>query len=1464
MTQVDQNNDSVHYSEESHARTHTYTHTHTHTGLLKELHIFELSNNELSFLPQSIGDIQRLKVLKLEDNKLKELPPELGIMLSLEDVRVRNNPLKIPPPEVIQKGTRHFLDYLRRIIDLQKNNICDLAGTGLEDPELPEYILRQKYVETLLLNDNCLRSLDMSVTRLMNLKLIDLDSNKLDRHTFSKVISMAIFCSKYTRALTFENVDSIPECVLYLTALETLRIGHNNLLSVHPDIAKLKNLKHLRLKGNPNLSFLPPAIGMLTSLETCDVSNCPMRGPPQEVVNEGAKVMVDYQSRLLKAETTGELYLDGFALLSSGHDKLDPNVLEFTNLGTLSLCQNRLNELEPQIGLRLTTLTELYLRSNFLRELPLEISHLEKLSVLHLDENELREISPWIGCLTNLVDLSIAQNQLEYLTEAIGNLPRLCKLNLTSNKLLTVPPEMARVTTMVSLNLDNNPLRSPPKEVTDKGYGMIMDYLRRLYVSMTSNSLQLVSMSLLQFPIEAQIYSSLTSIDCGDNLIMELGKSIGNHPSLQHLLIAHNRLEKVHPNIRHLVHLTRLHLPFNQLADLPETVSDLRELQILNLVENRLETIGEHICKVTSLTDLRVSHNKLKDMSRSVGLLQHLKRLNLECNQLTWLPDEFGGMSALTHLNINTNHFEALPETFWHLTHLEALDVSTNSLGMLPTGIGKCKGLVNFEFHENPFGSIPSEVINAGGPKLIEYLGCFFEAGPPPGCEKLPGAWQGKSKFLNLEGFHLVEVPPYVFGLGYLEVLSFKRNSISQLPPEVSLLRHMQRLDLESNLLRALPVELSLCPLVELKLGLNNLEEPPLEVRDRGCEVILRYLKAQYHAKKVGVLDIRHCFLTSLPPEVQRLAGPALHTMDMSDNLMPYLPNLRPLCHTKELRIGNNLLEHLPESIRLLSCLTSLHVHENQLTSLPVTFVHLNALLFLNLDANRLPNLPAVVCRVTSLTSLSVCNNRIPVLDAEVGQLKQLKELRVSGNGLQAIADELCDAAELRLIDLSNNNLELLPGHICTPGHMERLSNLRCLDITGNLLSVLPSGLGLLATSLEDLKYDDYELSQLPSEVLEEGEGALLQYLSLCHETLESKCLDLTSKGLQSVPRHIGEMGHLEELRLSGNHLVDLPEWIGQLKALRVLRIDQTGIRWLPFGLADCASLQMLDLDGLQLFAPPKQILSKGVPIIKEWLGRLREARGGHRLDLSSLGLEGWPVELNTNAKQGQYDSLQRLNLLDNILTELPVDVCELSSLTELTAGYNRLTEIHPKMGVLVNLKTLHLPFNQLVELPDSVGLIQSLRSVNLDGNLMKEMPPCLCVVTQLQELRLNQNKLSGLPGAMAKLVKLESLELCYNELGSVPRTIGFNTSLRRLKLSYNALVSIPPEIGMLNHLEELQLTHNQLSVLPAELGALLPPKGKLTGLGLTANYFKAPLSQIITRGTPATLRFLREQINVK
>jgi hypothetical protein len=105
-------------------------------------------------IPPTFGDLARLRTLKLESNQIKELPPELGIAVSLSDCRVRDNPLRIPPPEVVKKGTRHFLDYLRRVIDLQRNNVCDLSEMGIVEPELPQYILRQAFVSTLLMNGN--------------------------------------------------------------------------------------------------------------------------------------------------------------------------------------------------------------------------------------------------------------------------------------------------------------------------------------------------------------------------------------------------------------------------------------------------------------------------------------------------------------------------------------------------------------------------------------------------------------------------------------------------------------------------------------------------------------------------------------------------------------------------------------------------------------------------------------------------------------------------------------------------------------------------------------------------------------------------------------------------------------------------------------------------------------------------------------------------------------------------------------------------------------------------------------------------------------------------------------------------------------------------------------------------------------------------------------------------------------
>lgn len=294
---------------------------------------------------------------------------------------------------------------------------------------------------------------------------------------------------------------------------------------------------------------------LLTDSRTC---RCPLHSPPPEIVTGGCAVIVDYLGRIHKAARTNELFMEGFELLSTHKNKLDVQILGLSKLRTLSLCQNRLSELDPRLGENMTALVELYLRANFLRDLPVEMANLESLTVcdsarpapcqeqdcsavrslhdavplsfvcifsvrgrllcrtsavrhhlkapsvdsgtlglcrphhlspdhasllrsqvLHLDQNELSEISPWIQELSALVDLSISQNQLQFLTEAVGELQHLRKLNLMSNKLLSIPPELCKLGSLISLNIDNNPLRSPPKEVNVKGFGRVIDYLRR-------------------------------------------------------------------------------------------------------------------------------------------------------------------------------------------------------------------------------------------------------------------------------------------------------------------------------------------------------------------------------------------------------------------------------------------------------------------------------------------------------------------------------------------------------------------------------------------------------------------------------------------------------------------------------------------------------------------------------------------------------------------------------------------------------------------------------------------------------------------------------------------------------------------------------------------------------------------------------------------------------------------------
>jgi len=60
-----------------------------------------LDNNEIEYLPESIGRLKKLKVLSLKNNRLKKLPNSLSGLEELETLVISKNNIKKLPKETM-------------------------------------------------------------------------------------------------------------------------------------------------------------------------------------------------------------------------------------------------------------------------------------------------------------------------------------------------------------------------------------------------------------------------------------------------------------------------------------------------------------------------------------------------------------------------------------------------------------------------------------------------------------------------------------------------------------------------------------------------------------------------------------------------------------------------------------------------------------------------------------------------------------------------------------------------------------------------------------------------------------------------------------------------------------------------------------------------------------------------------------------------------------------------------------------------------------------------------------------------------------------------------------------------------------------------------------------------------------------------------------------------------------------
>ena len=175
-----------------------------------------------------------------------------------------------------------------------------------------------------------------------------------------------------------------------------------------------------------------------------------------------------------------------------------------------------------------------------------------------------------------------------------------------------------------------------------------------------------------------------------------------------------------------------------------------------------------------------------------------------------------------------------------------------------------------------------------------------------------------------------------------------------------------------------------------------------------------------------------------------------------------------------------------------------------------------------------------------------------------------------------------------------------------------------------------------------------------------------------------------------------------------------------------------------------------------------------------------------------------------------------------------------------------RTAALSPAIALLGNLTVLDLQGNQLTSLPSEIIALASLRDLVLSFNRFRTLPACVYDLLSLENLIVNDNALDTLdPEGLEKLPVLSCLDVSNNNIG---RSVSW--WLWSLNQRPSLFPAQPPLPCVL-----MRLCVDVLRV-PPELGRL-----KLSTLKLEGNVFKIPRPNILARGTPAVLAYLKDRI---
>ncbi|MBP9842049.1 MAG: hypothetical protein KBC64_06460 [Simkaniaceae bacterium] len=608
--------------------------------------------------------------------------------------------------------------------------------------------------------------------------------------------------------------------------------------------------------------------------------------------------------------------------------------------------------------------------------------------------------------------------------------------------------------------------------------------------------------------------------------------------------------------------------------------------------------------------------------------------------------EEFTQDPYASYLNLRGRLLKTLPKVF-HLAcfnRIRTLDLTDNQLSVFPKGIRDLTGLTTLMLNGNPMVSHLPTRANWQNPDslqdildlaLLKTTLATWVIESPEGEGRIIARDRifdylntPLENTLNLAELSLTALPDifHLLKLRNTSRLSLRGNQLTFLPQSMQHLLALDSIDLENNKFNLFPSILS--KLNQLK-DVNLCENPCMTglPRRRGsAQVIQDHLEIHLVIEQMNLwskergnnerwADANECILSYVSSEKEE----TLHLNSFGLTALPDIFQFSRLKYVIHVRLNDNRLTSLPQSLFEAKKLQKLDLEYNAFTSIPVE--KLSGLVHLSLNHN--PMVLKLQPRWNwadsySLTQLSHeidINHRIHTCLTRWAEIGMRGENRVEAKRrIEAYLIGYDDT----ILALDGLSLKTLPPLF----DFQKFANLEKLYLHNNALHTIPESILSLKKLAfltlnnnyfinhiepqDNWRWCSYEISHQLCEAIrlyellgtwinggDEGERRVLVKRHI-HSYLCSKnsgwgllgfsqtTLNLNRLALKSMPDIFpcSAFENMKVLNLSYNNLFDLPDTITKLRNVEMLDLSHNRFSYLPRHLRDMCKLRELYLQG--------------------------------------------------------------------------------------------------------------------------------------------------------------------------------------------------------------------------------------------------------------------------------------------